>query len=171
VSDLWSAEEDVQKNWLIEYFVLEVALMVLTIRVMVIVLSVLFIALNSVSASEGEDDSHPDVPFSPPTKTCIGCHSNFTPGIVQDWLRSRHAQITPGEALKKSTLERRISAESLSEDLMRHAVGCYECHGLNTAGRATLRRQNSFPAARNHMLTKSSWITRFMHRWFLQLPA
>ena len=134
MSDLWSAEEDVQKNWLIEYFVLEVALMVLTIRVMVIVLSVLFIALNSVSASEGEDDSQPDVPFSPPTKTCIGCHSNFTPGIVQDWLRSRHAQITPGEALKKSPLERRISAESLSEDLMRHAVGCYECHGLNTAG-------------------------------------
>lgn len=108
--------------------------MVLTKRLIVIALMILFIALNGVFASEGEKDIQREIPLSPPTKTCIGCHSNFTPGIVKDWLTSRHAQTPPAEALKKSPLERRISAESLPEDLTKYAVGCYECHSLNTTG-------------------------------------
>jgi hypothetical protein len=94
---------------------------------------IIFVALNGVFASEGEKDIQREIPLSPPTKTCIGCHSNFTPGIVKDWLTSRHAQIIPEEALKKPSLEKRISAETLPEDLKKYAVGCYECHSLNTA--------------------------------------
>ena len=98
----------------------------------VITLLIIFVTLNGAFASEGEKGIQREIPFSPPTKTCIGCHSNFTPGIVKDWLTSRHAKIIPEEALKKPSLERRISAETLPEDLKKYAVGCYECHSLNS---------------------------------------
>jgi len=65
------------------------------------------------------------------TDTCIECHSSVTPGIVQDWLTSRHAFTVPEEALKKPPLERRISASKIPDNFARTTVGCYECHGLN----------------------------------------
>jgi hydroxylamine dehydrogenase len=71
-------------------------------------------------------------PLSNETQQCIGCHDNFTPGIVEGWRVSRHAKITPQEALKKDKLARRISTESVPENLSSHPVGCYECHSLNT---------------------------------------
>lgn len=55
----------------------------------------------------------------------------FTPGIVQDWLSSRHSKTTPAEAMKKATLERRMSADKLPDGLSGYAVGCYECHSRN----------------------------------------
>ncbi len=70
--------------------------------------------------------------LSPQTQSCRGCHSTCTPGIVKDWLSSRHSQVTPAEALKKPALERRISAKSLPKELNEYAVGCYECHSLNS---------------------------------------
>lgn len=70
-------------------------------------------------------------PLSTQTQTCIACHKITTPGIVQDWLKSRHSKTTPEEALKKPVLERRISNESLQKELMENAVGCYECHSQN----------------------------------------
>ena len=66
------------------------------------------------------------------TQACIDCHSSINPGIVQDWLSSRHAKTTPAEALKKEKLERRISNENVPANLANTVVGCYECHGLNT---------------------------------------
>lgn len=80
------------------------------------------------------DRKHQQVPaakYSPQTQACIGCHSSVTPGIVHDWLQSRHASTTPAEALKQSARERRISAVSVPETLAGYAVGCYECHGRN----------------------------------------
>jgi hydroxylamine dehydrogenase len=73
-------------------------------------------------------------PMSPETRLCIGCHSSVHPGIVQDWMKSRHAKTTPAEALSKPNLERRISTLRVEDRLKDSAVGCYECHSLNAAG-------------------------------------
>jgi len=43
------------------------------------------------------------------TQACIACHYVYTPGIVMDWLSSRHSKTLPAEAMKKNPLERRIS--------------------------------------------------------------
>lgn len=66
------------------------------------------------------------------TRMCLGCHARFTPGIVEDWQRSRHASVTPEMALQKPELERRVSADVVADDLAQSTVGCYECHSLNT---------------------------------------
>jgi hypothetical protein len=50
---------------------------------------------------------------------------------VADWLNSRHASMTAAAALGKPALERRVSAESVPDELSGVAVGCYECHALN----------------------------------------
>ncbi len=68
---------------------------------------------------------------SPETKTCIACHRVYTPGIVGDWLESRHSKVTPWAALKKPKLERRVSAEAVPETQSKFVVGCFECHGQN----------------------------------------
>lgn len=65
------------------------------------------------------------------TSACIGCHKIYTPGIVEDWQRSLHANITPAMALKKPALERRVSADKFDPALANVVVGCYECHSLN----------------------------------------
>ncbi len=67
--------------------------------------------------------------ISAESKTCLQCHEKYTPGIVADWKNSRHAKVTPAEALKKPELERRISNEDASK--YDSVVGCYECHGIN----------------------------------------
>lgn len=69
--------------------------------------------------------------LSSQTQSCIACHKIYTPGIVKDWMTSRHAMTTPGEALKKTTLEKRVSAASVKSELAGVNVGCYECHSLN----------------------------------------
>ncbi len=70
-------------------------------------------------------------PLSAETKACIACHEKVTPGIVQDWLSSRHSYTLPANAMKKPFLERRMSADKVSDALGKVAVGCYECHSLN----------------------------------------
>lgn len=66
------------------------------------------------------------------TNTCIGCHEMSTPGIVEDWKRSRHAQTTLNQALGKEEIERRVSVKELPEGIDGDiVVGCYECHSLN----------------------------------------
>ncbi len=69
--------------------------------------------------------------LSDQTQTCILCHKNYTPGIVEDWLRSRHSKITPEFAMKKPDLERRVSSDVIPEALRSVVVGCYECHSQN----------------------------------------
>ncbi len=76
---------------------------------------------------------------SPQTRACIDCHAIHTPGIVHDWLRSRHAATTPQAALAKAPLERRISAPEVAGPLGETVVGCYECHS-----RLVEQHQDSF---------------------------
>ncbi len=73
-----------------------------------------------------------EAPVSEATQDCIGCHSTVTPGLIADWKRSRHAHITPAEALKKPELERRISVDKVPDKLAGTVVGCAECHTLRT---------------------------------------
>ncbi len=92
-------------------------------------LVIVFFTHGIISADEKESKS--EAKLSPQTKACIGCHNMVTPGIVEDWLSSRHSYTTPKAALTKPALERRISVTTLSDDLMEFAVGCYECHSRN----------------------------------------
>lgn len=82
-------------------------------------------------ASEKKGVAMETAPLSPQSQACINCHSMYTPGIVSDWLSSRHAKITPADAMKKPVLQRRMSADSLPDELLKQAVGCYECHSQN----------------------------------------
>ncbi|MBF0496618.1 MAG: hydroxylamine oxidase [Deltaproteobacteria bacterium] len=66
------------------------------------------------------------------TAECLACHANSTPGVVADWQRSRHAQVTPDEALKKPALGRRISVTKAPDKLNATVVGCAECHVSNS---------------------------------------
>jgi hydroxylamine dehydrogenase len=70
-------------------------------------------------------------PFSQATEECISCHLSVNSGILADWEKSRHAKISPMEGLKKPRLERRVSAEKVSNELAHTAVGCAECHTVN----------------------------------------
>jgi hypothetical protein len=95
------------------------------------VLVVILISFEGIGASEKERTETLSESTSPQTRTCIACHSHYTPGIVHDWLTSRHAKTVPSEAMKKPPLEKRFSAESLAEGLKGYVVGCYECHSQN----------------------------------------
>jgi hypothetical protein len=70
-------------------------------------------------------------PNSDATEGCLGCHASIHPGITADWENSRHAKVTPAQALEKEELARRVSADSIPEPLMSSTVGCAECHTMN----------------------------------------
>ncbi len=65
------------------------------------------------------------------TETCLDCHISITPGIVADWQKSSHAQVSMEEALAKSELEKRISSSGPPDDLQGFVIGCAECHMIN----------------------------------------
>ena len=71
------------------------------------------------------------LPISEETEMCLECHATLHPGIVQEWMKSRHAKVMPAEGLKKRTLERRVSVNKVPEHLGNVAVGCAECHTMN----------------------------------------
>lgn len=79
-------------------------------------------------------------PLSEQSDECIGCHETYTPGIVADWRMSRHARKTPAAALALPKIQRRVSSDTIPERLRDTVVGCFECHGLNTAA-----HQDTFP--------------------------
>ncbi|MBI4689107.1 MAG: hydroxylamine oxidase [Nitrospirae bacterium] len=94
-------------------------------------ISLVFMSTNIVTADEDRGDLA-GLKLSTQTRACIGCHKIYTPGIVEDWLSSRHSKITPADALKKPVvLQRRISVEKIADDLSGYVVGCFECHSLN----------------------------------------
>ena len=95
-------------------------------------LVLLFVYAANTLAEEEWPVSMPS-PISEQSQVCILCHKNYTPGIVEDWLKSRHSKTTPELALKNPPLERRISSEVIPESLQSTVVGCYECHSLNAA--------------------------------------
>jgi len=73
----------------------------------------------------------PSAEISDASFECLDCHTSVAPGLVAAWQGSRHSKTSPFEALKNEKLQRRISAESVPEDLGKHTVGCAECHTLN----------------------------------------
>ncbi len=73
-----------------------------------------------------------DDKLSPETDECIDCHEEVTPGIVEDWKRSRHSDVMPVDAMDKSRLKRRMSARTVPARFRNVVVGCFECHGQNT---------------------------------------
>ena len=85
-----------------------------------------------------------EIPISEATAECIDCHSSFQPGIVSDWKNSRHAKITPGEAMAVEGDARKVSSKSVSKSLKNVAVGCAECHMLRPKAHADTFDHNGY---------------------------
>jgi hydroxylamine dehydrogenase len=99
---------------------------------LILLVSVTFAIPTVVVSAEGKEEPAEQPELSPQTRACLGCHNRYTPGIVQDWLASRHSRTVPSQAMTRPLLEKRISAEKLPESLSGFPVGCYECHSLNS---------------------------------------
>jgi len=97
---------------------------------MVFLICCLF-AMSPIVTNAGSEAVKERPPVSEETEICIECHRTYSPGIVEDWLKSRHAAVTPEDAVKKPAAERRVSAQRFPDNAAAVAVGCYECHGLN----------------------------------------
>ncbi|MFC2075598.1 multiheme c-type cytochrome [candidate division KSB1 bacterium] len=87
----------------------------------------------------------PGAEVSEDTEVCLTCHNSISPGIVADWERSRHSKVSPAEALEKSVLERRISAQNVPEKLLGTSVGCAECHQMNPDSHADTFDHAGYP--------------------------
>lgn len=98
-------------------------------RVFFLIMVLSLIIPIALFAQAANKDAPPQL--SSQTSACIGCHKIYTPGIVEDWMRSLHSKTSPSIALKKEVIERRLSAEKFDAGLANVAVGCYECHSLN----------------------------------------
>ncbi|MGD8368872.1 MAG: multiheme c-type cytochrome, partial [Desulfobacterales bacterium] len=85
-----------------------------------------------------------EAPVSDATAECLDCHSSFQPGIVADWKHSRHAAVTPGEAMKVEGLARKVSSDTVPENLQGTAVGCAECHMLRPDAHADTFEHNGY---------------------------
>jgi hypothetical protein len=77
-----------------------------------------------------------EVPISEASAECIDCHSATHPGIVNDWQNSRHAKITPKEAMAVEGVARKVSSKTVPENLQNVVVGCAECHTLRPKAHA-----------------------------------
>ncbi len=71
-----------------------------------------------------------DAPVSAATEECLDCHATYHPGIVSEWRKSRHAVITPAQAMAIKGLQRKVSSSQIPEVLRGTRVGCAECHTL-----------------------------------------
>jgi hydroxylamine dehydrogenase len=67
-------------------------------------------------------------PISEDTETCLECHATLHPGIVEGWKKSRHAQVTPGEAMTVSGIARKVSSKTVPEELKIVALGHTRTH-------------------------------------------
>lgn len=99
-------------------------------KILFCVLLTTFIIFQLLFAQPSTQKPSPP-PISQETNACLDCHKTYTPGVVEDWLRSRHAKITPSSAMKKTEHTRRISAKKVPSSIEKVVVGCYECHSLN----------------------------------------
>ncbi len=93
--------------------------------------ALIFSLLPPFLLAQGDIKKEKGIPLSQETLACLDCHKTSTPGIVEDWLKSRHSKTTPASAMKKGEKNRRISATQVPSFLAQVGVGCFECHGLN----------------------------------------
>jgi hypothetical protein len=68
--------------------------------------------------------------ISDATLECLECHGSIHPGIVEGWRQSRHARVTPRDALAVKGPGLKVSSPAVPEALLDTAVGCAECHNL-----------------------------------------
>ncbi|MBM4160231.1 MAG: hydroxylamine oxidase [Ignavibacteria bacterium] len=94
-------------------------------------LAVLYLLCSSSGFGRQQDAGGSPARMSEETAACVECHKSITPGIVEDWLTSRHARVTPSLASSKAELERRVSSTDIPASLREIGVGCYECHSRN----------------------------------------
>ena len=85
-----------------------------------------------------------EVPVSEATQECLDCHAVFHPGIVEGWKKSRHAAITPAEAMQADDLALKVSSKDIPEALQKVAVGCAECHNLRPDAHAGTFEHNGY---------------------------
>lgn len=91
--------------------------------------SLLIILVTLLSALK--DNALATTLLSPETQACLECHIQLHPGITEGWRKSAHSQISLAQAMKKKTLERKVSIETRPNHLAKYAVGCAECHTAN----------------------------------------
>ena len=75
-------------------------------------LILLLVAVASFFPADGEIAAA-EVKVSEATQACIECHRVVHPGIVADWQRSRHAAVTPQEALGVQGVGRKVSSPAV----------------------------------------------------------
>ena len=85
-----------------------------------------------------------EVKVSDATQACIECHTVIHPGIVQEWQKSRHSQVTPGQAMAVKGLGLKVSSTDVSEELRGSVVGCAECHTLRPKEHADTFEHNGY---------------------------
>jgi hydroxylamine dehydrogenase len=85
-----------------------------------------------------------DVPISDDTEACLECHISLHSGIVEGWKKSRHAQITPGEAMKVTGLGQKVSNKDIPLELRDVVLGCAECHALRADAHADSFEHNGY---------------------------
>ncbi len=99
------------------------------------VLSVLFVSIWAFAKP---------LPVSSESETCIECHSQVTPGIVESWKKGAHAHITVGDALKKDSKSRLLSSKDIPKKYLGQVVGCAECHTVNPKSHKDSFEHNGF---------------------------
>jgi hydroxylamine dehydrogenase len=95
------------------------------------ILTLLMLLAAVVLCRSQQEKASAPATLSDETKACIECHKSVTPGIVEDWLTSRHARTSPNVGLAQPVLARRVSSDSIPAPLRSVAVGCFECHSQN----------------------------------------
>ena len=85
-----------------------------------------------------------EIPISEATAECIDCHSSHQPGVVNDWQNSRHARMTPQNAMAVEGVGRKVSSKSVPENLQNVAVGCAECHTMRPNAHADTFEHNGY---------------------------
>ena len=104
----------------------------------------LLMSVAAVLLVSGVNGLCQDIPVSPATEECLECHRTIHPGIVGAWENSRHAKITPKQAMAASELSLKVSSPSVPEDLESVVVGCAECHTLRAGAHADTIEHNGY---------------------------
>jgi len=85
-----------------------------------------------------------ELPISEATSECIDCHVSVHPGIVMGWQNSRHAKISPQNAMTVEGPARKVSSKKVPENLRGTVVGCAECHLLRPQAHADTFEHNGY---------------------------
>ena len=82
--------------------------------------------------------------LSDATLECLDCHASIHPGMVAGWKKSRHATVTPRQAMTVEGPARKVSSREVPEALRNVAVGCAECHLLRPEAHAGTFEHNGY---------------------------